>query len=179
MPVSADEFRGALRRWASGVSIVTTRHESGIRGITVSSFCSLSLDPPLILICIARGARSHDSIARQKAFAVNILGAGQRGLSDRAAGRSGEEGTRLDGMGYRAVVTGAPVLEDVLAWLDCTLVDRHPAGDHTIYIGRVEAAGAGSGGPLLYFRGAYRRLARPASRTVRKPARSSARRRRT
>ena len=178
MAVSAEEFRNALRCWASGVSIVTTRHDDGIRGITVSSFCSLSLDPPLILICIARNARSHELIARQKAFAVNILGAGQRRLSDRAAGRLGEEGTRLEGLPHRTAVTGAPILEDAIAWLDCALVDRHPGGDHTIFVGRVEAAGAGAGRPLLYCRSSYRKLAPPTARSKRHVARPKPRPRR-
>jgi len=83
VPVNADQFRSALRLWASGVSIVTTRRDGeGMLGITVSSFSSLSLDPPLVVICIAREARSHDLIAARRAFAVNILREDQRPLSD-------------------------------------------------------------------------------------------------
>ncbi|HEU4403098.1 MAG TPA: flavin reductase family protein, partial [Candidatus Polarisedimenticolia bacterium] len=89
MAVPAEEFRRALRRWASGVSIVTTRSAEGIHGITVSSFCSLSLDPPLILICIDRKTASHPLIARERCFGVNILRADQAPLSDLAAGRAG------------------------------------------------------------------------------------------
>ena len=159
MPVTPDRFRNTLKRWASGVSIVTTRREGGIRGITVSSFCSLSLEPPLILICIDRKARSHDAIDREGCFAVNILRSNQRELSEMAAGRSGAEGADLPDVSYRSEVTGAPVLDDCLAWLDCRLEAGHDGGDHTIYVGRVEASGTAGGEPLLYFTGGYRALA--------------------
>jgi flavin reductase (DIM6/NTAB) family NADH-FMN oxidoreductase RutF len=162
VPVSSDQFRSALRRWASGVSIVTTRRPGGIHGITVSSFCSLSLDPPLVVICIDRDARSHDLIRAQGAFAVNVLRDDQRRLSDLAAGRGGEQGCHLDGVQHTPAVTGAPVLRDCLAWLDCALVAEHAGGDHTMFVGRVEAAGQRDGRPLLWFGGDYSRLARHA-----------------
>ncbi len=162
MPVSAEQFRRTLRHWASGVSIVTTRRDGGLLGITVSSFASLSLDPPLVLICIDHKARSHAAIADQRAFGVNILRDDQQALSDLAAGRSGERGAWLEGVAHTRAVTGAPLLEDCLAWLDCALVAQHEGGDHTIYIGRVEGANASEGEPLLYHVGVYRRL-RPRS----------------
>ena len=165
MPVSSDQFRDALRRWASGVSIVTTRRPGGLHGITVSSFCSLSLDPPLVLICIDRDARSHDLIREQGTFAVNVLRDDQRRHSDLAAGRGGEEGCQLEGVAHAPAVTGAPVLRDCLAWLDCRVVGEHAGGDHTIFVGRVEAAGQGDGRPLLWFGSDYVGLAGPAART--------------
>lgn len=155
MGIDAGQFKDSLKRWASGVSVVTTRQDGGIRGITVSSFCSLSLDPPLILICIDRQAHSHQTIAHEGCFAVNILRADQRKLSDMAAGRFGDEGARLAGYSHRREVTGAPVLDDCLAWLDCRLKAGHDGGDHTIYVGRIEATGRAEGEPLLYYSGAY------------------------
>lgn len=181
MAVTAGQFRQAMRQWASGVSIVTTRRPGGIRGITVSSFCSLSLEPPLVLICIAHGAKSHALVAEEGAFAVNMLRADQCDLSERAASRSGEGAAWLEDVPWTTGATGAPRLTDCLAWLDCRVVARHEEGDHTIFVGRVEAAGASeSGEPLLYFRGAYvesegkRRAARTprARRATRRPARS-------
>lgn len=157
MPVSPNAFRAALRRWASGVSVVTTRGRRGVQGITVASFCSLSLDPPLILICINRGARSHRLIAEQRCFGVNILQQDQQPLSDIAAGRA-PAGGGLGRLETRTASTGAPILPNVLAWLDCTLVDRHEGGDHTIFVGRVEAAGHGNGMPLVWYSSGYRRL---------------------
>jgi flavin reductase (DIM6/NTAB) family NADH-FMN oxidoreductase RutF len=159
VPVTADQFRNSLKRWASGVSVVTTRRDGGIRGITVSSFCSLSLDPPLILVCIDRKSASHDLIAEQGCFAVNILRREQEQVSDMAAGRLGEGSAHLEGVSSRSEATGAPILDGTLAWLDCRLAGSHREGDHTIYVGQVEAAGDSEGEPLLYYAGAYRAIA--------------------
>jgi flavin reductase (DIM6/NTAB) family NADH-FMN oxidoreductase RutF len=156
--VSSDEFRSALRRWTSGVSIVTVRGERGVQGITVASFCSLSLRPPLILICIDRGARSHSLIAEQGCFGVSILRSNQAWMSDVGAGLTDGDGRGLERLGIRTAITGAPILEKGLAWLDCRLVEQHEGGDHTIYIGRVEAAGYRDGSPLLWFMSGYGRL---------------------
>src|SRR5262249_50745222 len=161
MPVSADQFRNGLRRWASGVSVVTTKSEAGIRGITVSSFCSLSLEPPLVLVCISRTAVSHRTIQEQGCFGVNLLRAGQKRLAELAAGKLGEAGSSLPGAAWRTEVTGAPILEDSLGWLDCALIGLPEGGDHTIYIGRVEAAGGGTGAPLLWFLSDYHSLGKP------------------
>jgi flavin reductase (DIM6/NTAB) family NADH-FMN oxidoreductase RutF len=169
--VSSDQFRDALRFWASGVSIVTTRRDGGIQGITVSSFCSLSLDPPLVVVCIAKDAASHPLIERGRCFAVNILKAGQRRIADLAAGRSGARGNRLEGLEHRTAVSGAPVLGDCLAWLDCTLFAAFDGGDHTIFVGRVVAAGQAEGRPLLWFGSAYHALPAP-----RRPRRRKTRR---
>jgi 3-hydroxy-9,10-secoandrosta-1,3,5(10)-triene-9,17-dione monooxygenase reductase component len=165
LPVPADEFRSAMRRWGSGVSILTTRRPGGIQGITVSSFCSLSLRPPLVLACIDKKAGSHALIERYGCFAINILTAGQKRLSEEAAGHLEEHGNWLRGQRYRKAATGAPVLADGLAWLDCSLEDSYDGGDHTIFIGRVEATGYRRGSPLLFFDGSYHRLAaRPGRR---------------
>lgn len=158
MAVTPERFRDVLRLWTSGVAIVTTRRPGGIHGITVSSFASLSLDPPLVLACIGKKARSHEAIAAQGCFAVAILGAGQEDLSEQAAARRGAEGSWLLDVPHRTVVTGAPVLEDCLAWLDCSLAGTHPGGDHTIFVGRVEAAGGGGGRPLVWYDRGYARL---------------------
>ena len=159
MPVTTDQFKGALRRWASGVAVLTTLREGGILGITVSSFCSLSLNPPLILACIDKKARSHGLISRHRAFAINVLRAGQERLSDLAAGHAGEHGNWLEGFAHRKATTGAPILNDCLAWFDCSLETLHDGGDHTIFVGRVEAAGHSEGRPLLYSDGDYHRMA--------------------
>jgi flavin reductase (DIM6/NTAB) family NADH-FMN oxidoreductase RutF len=158
LPVPIDQFRSAMRRWGSGVSILTTRREGGILGITVSSFCSLSLNPPLVLACIDRKARSHASIEKDAAFAVNVLKDSQERLSELAAGHLGERGNWLEDVPHRKAETGAPVLADCLAWFDCRLEAVHDGGDHTIFVGRVEAAGHSQGRPLLYYDGAYHRL---------------------
>jgi len=159
VPVTTDLFKNSMRRWASGVSILTTRREGGILGITVSSFCSLSLNPPLVLVCIDRKARSHGLIEKHRAFAINVLKAGQERLSELAAGHAGEQGNWLEGVAHRKAETGAPILNDCLAWFDCALETAHDGGDHTIFVGRVQAAGHTEGRPLLYCDGAYHKLA--------------------
>lgn len=166
MPVSSDQFKGAMRRWASGVSILTTRREGGIQGITVSAFCSVSLNPPLLLVCIDKKARSHPLIERHRAFAVNVLKAAQERLSELAAGHAGEHGNWLEGVPYRKAETGAPILNDCLAWFDCSLEAAHEGGDHTIFVGRVVAMGHSEGRPLLYYDADYHRLAERRARRL-------------
>jgi flavin reductase (DIM6/NTAB) family NADH-FMN oxidoreductase RutF len=172
--IGGQQFKEVLRLWASGVSVVTTPVLGGMRAITVSSVTSLSLDPPLVLICIEKKAHAHAAIARARCFAINILRDDQAALSDQAAGRHRRRAARrgpararrraLQGARHSRMVTGAPVLEDSLAWLDCRLAGRHDGGDHTIFVGRVEAAGASRGQPLLWFDRDYARVSRRARR---------------
>lgn len=162
MAIGAQHFRDTLRLWASGVTVVTVRAPRGAVAITVSSFASLSLRPPMVLVCIERRARAHRALARARAFGVHVLRADQEDLSDRAAGRLGRRAARLPRGRLRRGVTGAPIFEDALAWLDCALVARYRGGDHTIFVGRVEAAGAGSGRPLLWFDRDYAKIHRKA-----------------
>jgi len=151
-------YKDVLRLWPSGVSVVTNGTPGAVQAITVSSFTSLSLDPPLVLICIETTSRSHDAIVREGRFAINVLHAGQEAISDMAAGRRGPAGHALPGVTHRVETTGAPVIDGALAWLDCVVVARHDGGDHSIFVGRVEAAGSAGGAPLLWFDRDYRRL---------------------
>jgi flavin reductase (DIM6/NTAB) family NADH-FMN oxidoreductase RutF len=156
--IDQDLFRAVLGRFASGVTVVTTRDEHGTpHGMTVSAFSSLSLEPPLVLVCVANDATMAPLLSRVDRFAVNVLSSTQEALSRRFAGQADN---RFEGIGYHDGRTGAPVLEDVLAWLQCTIVARHPAGDHTLVVGQVEHAEAGEGRPLLYYRGGYAQLER-------------------
>jgi len=154
-----DTFRAVLGRFASGVTVVTATDDAGNdHGMTVSAFCSLSLEPPLVLVCIDRAASMHDLLQPDSAFAVNVLSAGQEALSRRFA--SGDPPNRFDGLGYHRGLTGVPLLEDVLAWLEARVDARVPQGDHTIVVGRVETAAARQDRPLLYYRGGYAQLER-------------------
>jgi flavin reductase (DIM6/NTAB) family NADH-FMN oxidoreductase RutF len=157
LPVTPDEFRDALARWASGVTIVTSRLGDRVHGMTVSAFSSVSLDPPLVLVCADKASNTCAFIAESGVFAVSILASGQDDLSRRFAATQDEE-RRFEGVAVESAVTGSPLLPG-LASLDCTLVGTHDAGDHRIYVGRVEAVRRfGDGEPLLYYRGAYRTL---------------------
>jgi flavin reductase (DIM6/NTAB) family NADH-FMN oxidoreductase RutF len=159
MALDPDTFRAVLGRFASGVTVVTTTDATGgDHGMTVSAFCSLSLDPPLVLVCIDRAASMHDLLHPDQPFAVNVLSAGQEALSRRFA--TGDPPNRFDGLGYHRGLTGVPLLEDVLAWLEARVTNRHSEGDHTIVVGRVESAEARQERPLLYYRGGYAQLER-------------------
>lgn len=153
-------FKDVMKLWASGVSVVVTPREKGVQAITVSSFTSVSLTPPLILVCIETESRSHEGIVGAGCFSVNVLADGKSEISDMAAGRRGPGGHALPGVGWRTAKTGAPVLVDALAWVDCTVAARHDGGDHSIFVGRVEAAGAADGAPLLWYDRGYARLVR-------------------
>lgn len=161
MAIGPELFKDVLKHWASGVSVVVTGYGGGLQAITVSSFTSVSLVPPLVLVCIELESPSHESIARTGCFSVNVLGDAQSAISDMAAGRRGPDGHSLPGVARRVATTGAPVLTEALAWVDCTVVARHDGGDHAIFVGRVEAAGAIGGPPLLWHDRDYARLVRP------------------
>lgn len=159
MAVSSELFRRALGRWASGVAIVTSRAGERIHGMTVSAFSSVSLDPPLVLVCADKTSDTYALIAEAGFFAVNILAAEQRELSDRFASKK-DEHRRFEGLETHTAVTGAPLLPGCLAHIDCRVVATHDAGDHVIYVGRVEAIREdASRQPLLHFQGGYWGLA--------------------
>jgi flavin reductase (DIM6/NTAB) family NADH-FMN oxidoreductase RutF len=158
MPITADEFRAALSQWASGVAIVTAAAGDRVHGMTVSAFASVSLDPPLVLICADKTSDTLGVIDDGGVFAANILTSAQRALSDRFASKK-DEHLRFEGLAWRRGATGAPILPGVLAALDCRVVAAHDAGDHVIYVGRVEAIELAGGEPLLYHDGDYRALA--------------------
>jgi len=161
--IGADDFRRVLSHFCSGVTVITTVDAEGRPvGLTASAFTSVSLNPPLILVCVAHNAQSYQALAEGTRFAVNILSTEHEHLSTRFATKaSGHPSEKFDGVGHTPGVLGLPVLKDALAELECTLVHAYPGGDHTIFVGRVDAADCrGDAGlePLLYYRGKYRRI---------------------
>lgn len=153
MGIDAELFKRVLGSFASGVTVVTTHDDGGQpRGMTVSAFSSVSLDPPLILICIDLKAECYPDLRAAGRFAVNILAEGQRELSRRFATKGVD---RFEGVHVRRGRTGLPLLEGAMGVLECRVVAAHPAGDHTIFVGEVEAAEVKSESALLYFRGNY------------------------
>jgi flavin reductase (DIM6/NTAB) family NADH-FMN oxidoreductase RutF len=165
--VRAETLRTVLRRFATGVAVVTTWDGDRPWGTTVNSFSSVSLRPPLVLVAFDRERRIVPALRRTGRYAVNILGEGQRALSDCFAGgpTPSDERDRLCGAEWRRGATGLPVLVDAIASLECTLVDIHPAGDHDLYLARVDSAtAAGTDAmPLLYYEGRYLRIERAVS----------------
>lgn len=158
MTIDDDLFKSVLARFASGITIVTTRDADGRdHGMTASAFSSLSLDPPLVLVCIANDATIAPVVAVASSFAVNILADSQEALSRRFAGKLDD---RFAGVGHSRGELGDAILDDVLAWMQCRIVARHPAGDHVVVIGAVDGAGARDARPLLYYRGGYAQMER-------------------
>jgi flavin reductase len=154
-----DALRQVMRRWTTGVTVVTVRGGLETRGVTINSFTSISLEPPLVLISIDHRARTHHLILASGQFCINLLDERQRALSDRFAGRRPGEHARFDDCSRQATPGGLPLLDDSLAWLDCRLYDTHAVGDHTLFIGLVVAAGtAEAGRPLVYHAGEYASL---------------------
>jgi flavin reductase (DIM6/NTAB) family NADH-FMN oxidoreductase RutF len=147
-----------LSRFASGVTVVTTTLPGGEqKGLTVSAFSSLSLDPPLILICIDRKASLHEHLDKGSHFAVNILSEDQETVSRRFASR--EDSDRFSGVEVVSGQSGSPLILGSLASIECRVVDALPGGDHTIFVGEVESVTTGDGKPLLYCLSCYGRLA--------------------
>ena len=158
MAIGPDDFRATLGRFASGVTVLTVRDAQSIdHGMTVSAFCSLSLEPPLVLACIDRATDMFKVLPRVKHFGISILEEGQEALSRRFAELPS---SRFDGFGYTRAESGVVLLDDALAHLECRVVDHYDAGDHVIYVGHVEWASCGQGRPLLYYRGGYAQLER-------------------
>lgn len=163
--LAADDFRRVLGHFASGVTVITTRDAEGRpAGLTASAFTSVSLTPPLILVCVAHNAQSFPSLEASKGFAVNILASAQEALSNRFASSVGSAPEKFEGIAHTPGSLGYPVLEGALAHLECVTVHTYPGGDHTIFVGQVEAAqcqGDSDIEPLLYYRGRYGRLHPP------------------
>jgi flavin reductase (DIM6/NTAB) family NADH-FMN oxidoreductase RutF len=157
--VSPEDFRAALRHFPSGVTIVTLRVGEEVHGLTVSAFASISPTPPLVMVAIDHRHHAHDMLeADGVVFGVNILHQGQRELSDRFAWIKDED--RFAVGQWTSAVTGAPILADAAAWLDCSIHSRMPAGSHTIFVGEVQAAGVplADRPPLIYWSRGYRAL---------------------
>ncbi len=157
--ISPADFRQALRHFPAGVTIVTIRSGGEIHGLTVSAFASVSADPPLVMTIIDHHHKAYPLLEEDGAvFAVNILRRDQEHLSERFAWR--KEGDRFIEGSWGTAVTGAPILLDALAWLDCQIYARYPAGSHSIYVGEVHASGVPDpeAAPLVYWNRAYRHL---------------------
>ena len=159
MAFDPEQLRHAMRAWTSGVTIVTAAYAGEQHGMTVSSFTSVSLEPPLVIISLHTESRTHRLVHAAGTFAVNILSADQGALSDLFAGRASEDEDRFAGLETETLVTGAPVLKDALARLDCRVTQVISAGMNTIFLAEVVAArGGAEGQPLVYHNRKYWKL---------------------
>lgn len=155
MPVEIQPFRDALACWPSGVTIVTTVNNGQRKGMTVSSFSSVSLEPPQILVCVAKNLLTHEMMFASRVFAVNVLTDGQAYLGQVFAGLIPEVEDRFTTGSWETAATGSPTLADAMMWLDCAVIHAYEGGDHTIFVGEVVAVGvpqmtAEQKLPLLY-----------------------------
>ena len=157
MSVDASQFKNALKLWASGVTVVTAQSEQGPKGMTATSFSSVSVDPPQILVCLNQSSETGAVVLNQQSFAVNILSSEQQTISNEFAGATNQE-QRFEKVAWQAGDNGAPLLTEALVSLECKLVQEIKSGTHWIVIGEVQKSICRSGEPLLYYSGAYREL---------------------
>lgn len=153
-------YKELLSHWASGVTVVTTICDGAPHGLTVSAFSSVSASPPRVLVCLGNDTDSHPLVTRAGRFAVHVLGRDHVELGVRFAKLVATAGDPFVGLHYRTEHTGSPILSECLAWLDCRVESSMAVGDHTVFVGAVEAAGLGAdqGEPVLYYRRAWRGL---------------------
>ena len=142
-----------MRHFPTGVTVVTSVREGEPRGVTVSAFSSVSVDPPLVLICINREARSYLFISESKIFCVNILSGDQQQLAQRFASKMRQN--QFEGVPYDLGPTGAAIIQGTVAHLECEVAEEHHAGSHSVFIGRVVSCASRAGSPLGYYNGAF------------------------
>lgn len=154
-----DALRQAMRCWSTGVAIVTAQHQSMRHGMTVSSFTSVSLQPPVVLVALEQSTRTHALVSASGFFGVSILSAGQKAISECFAGQECEDEDRFAGLETHSLVSGAPLITGSLAYLDCRVDAKYISGRNTLFIAEVLAAQAGEKEPpLIYFDRNYRLL---------------------
>ena len=159
MPNEQDQFRKVMRQWASGISVVSTKHDGIFHGMTVSSFSSVSIDPQLVTISLMKDSRTHDFVINAKIFGITVLSETQQQISKIFAGEIPDTENRFKNLETWTLVTGSPLLKGGLAFLDCKLTDVYDFGSNSLFIGEVVAAQVGNGGrPLLYFDQQYHML---------------------
>jgi flavin reductase (DIM6/NTAB) family NADH-FMN oxidoreductase RutF len=151
--ISSDSFKAAMRRLAASVSIVTTRHAGQPAGLVATAVCSVSADPPMLLVCINRDAHCHDVLAAAGTFCVNVLDSSQAAFADRFAKAPAED--RFQGLICDTLTTGAPALTDALIVFDCETANAVTSGSHTVFFGRIVDLRFRAAAPLLYFDGRY------------------------
>ncbi len=157
-PVDDAQFKLAMSHFASGVTVVTTEHEGTPYGMTVASFASLSLNPPLVLVCIEKAVKTHDALAGAQQFGVSILAQSQAELSGRFASKKIDD--KFAGVSTTPGESlGVPLLDGAICAIECRVHSQLPGGDHTIFVGEVMSVRAADDAPLVYFRSGYRQLA--------------------
>lgn len=159
MPLNPLELRLAMRHWTTGVTIVGVNYQGILHGMTVSSFTSVSLSPPTLLVSLERSTRTHQLLTKSGFFGVTILNSDQKEISERFGGRNTEYQDRFEGLKVHTILTGAPFLEGGLSYLDCKVTNTYQIFTHTLFIGEVLAVEIGEDSePLVHFNQHYRKL---------------------
>lgn len=160
MAIDPTTFKQAMSQFATGVTVTTTHYEGQNHGITANAFCSVSLDPLLVLVSVAKQLFMHEMMEKSGIFAINILSVHQLEWGNRFAGRYPTLTDRFEGISTTTAETGSPILPDCLAWVDCRVRHRYDGGDHTLFVGEVVAGQVTKGEPpLLYFDARWSQLA--------------------
>lgn len=156
MPIEPQELRRVMGHFATGVTVITTRDKDGApNGLTANAFMSLSLNPPLVLISVDKGATCYTCFESQNGFTVNFLSEDQEEISRRFATKGAD---KFAGLSWHPGSNGAAIIDGVLGYVECKITQCHDGGDHTIVVGEIINAGATGDRPLLFFRGKYQRL---------------------
>jgi flavin reductase (DIM6/NTAB) family NADH-FMN oxidoreductase RutF len=159
MSVDPEDFRLAMRRWATGVTVVTTQYQGVRHGMTVNSFTSISLTPPLVLVSLERKTRTHSLVEKSGVFGITVLSENQQTVSDCFAGRCGDHDDRFANLSTHTLLTEAPFIEGGIVFFDCRVVSTFAASTHTLFIGEVIASQLGiDDQPLIYLDRMYRRM---------------------
>lgn len=157
--VGADDLRLVMRQWTSGVAVVSSFWQGQQHGMTVSSFSSISLHPPVVMIALARDTRTFSLVEGSRTYGVSILGEMQKEISERFAGRIADTDDRFEELEIFYLITGAPLLTEAVGWLDCRVTQQIESGNSMIFLGRVIATRVDRRGyPLVYYHRGYHRL---------------------
>ena len=161
MTLDAEQLRHAMRAWTTGVTVVTATYDGQQYGMTVNSFTSISLEPPLVALALKKLTHTHELVEKSGEFAVTILAANQKEYSDRFAGKHPEIKDRFEGVPTETLSINAPLLKGGIAYYNCRVVNSIPVGENTLFVAEVIAAqGDGTGEPLVYHNRVYWKLAR-------------------
>jgi flavin reductase (DIM6/NTAB) family NADH-FMN oxidoreductase RutF len=159
MTLDSEQLRRAMRAWTTGISVVTAKYQNQQFGMTVNSFTSISLEPPLVSLVLKHLTHTHELVEKSGEFAVTILSAEQQALSDRFAGRFPEIKDRFEGVPTETLLLDAPLLKGGIAYFNCRVVNSMAVGENTLFVAEVIAVrGEGEGNPLVYHNRVYHRI---------------------
>ena len=158
MNITADDLKEVMRNWTSGVAIISSEYQGIYQGMTVNSFTSVSVQPPMVVVTLANNTRTCNLVKTSRVFGLTILSSSQKNVSDRFAGKVGEYENRFAGLTTFHLSSLCPLISDGLAWLDCVIFNEIDLGNSTLFIAEVIATMIGEGDPLLYHNRDYYRL---------------------